>query len=115
MKRLILAATLLCALPGAQARGATGSYATVGARSCAIFLRDQQARSWAYNADAAWVAGYLTAYNAQTPDTADILGGSDISSVLLWLQTWCKANGSAGLAEGMSELTKDLFPRRYRK
>jgi hypothetical protein len=115
MNKLILAAMLLCAIPGARARDSGGSYATVDARSCATFLRDQQARSWAYNADAAWVAGYLTAYNAQTPDTADILGGSDMSSVLLWLQTWCKANGAAGLAEGMSALTADFFPRRYRK
>jgi hypothetical protein len=115
MKRLILAAMLLGAMPGAQARDSAGSYATVEARSCATFLRDQRAHGWAYDSDTAWVAGYLTAYNAQTPDTGDILGGTDLGSAMLWLQTWCKANGAAGLAEGMSDLTKDFFPRRYRK
>jgi hypothetical protein len=115
MKGPILAALLLGAIPGAQARDSAGSYATVEARSCAAFLRDQQAHGWAYDSDTAWVAGYLTAYNAQTPDTGDILGGSDLSSAMLWLQNWCKAHAADGLAEGMTALTADFFPRRYRK
>ena len=61
MKRLILAAVLLGALPAGWARDAGGSYATVEARSCTAVLQDRKARGWEYNADAAWVAGYLTA------------------------------------------------------
>ena len=79
MKRLILAAMLLGALPDAWGRDAGGSFATVGARTCGVYLQDQRDHGWAYNADAAWVAGYLTAYNALTPDTGDILGSTDMS------------------------------------
>ncbi len=114
MKRLILAAILLGAIPGVWARDASGSFATVDARSCATFLRDQQAHGWDYNADAAWVAGYLTAYNAVTPDTGDILGDTDMSGALLWLQGYCKAHPAQGLAEGLAALTAELHPRRLR-
>jgi hypothetical protein len=114
MKRLMLAAILLGAMPGAWARDAGGSYATVEARPCAAFLQDQKARGFDYNADAAWVAGYLTAYNALTPDTGDILGGTDLSGALLWLQNYCQAHPSQGLAEGTAALTAELQPRRLR-
>jgi hypothetical protein len=114
MKRLILAAMLFGAIPGAWGRDAGGSYATVEARSCADYLQDQQARGFAYNADAAWVAGYLTAYNALTPDTGDILGSTDMSGAMLWLQDYCKAHPSQGLAAGTAALTAELQPRRLR-
>lgn len=114
MKRLILAAALLAAMPGARARDAAGSFETLGARSCATYMRDKQAQGWAYNADAAWVTGYLTAYNALTPDTSNILGETDVSAALLWLESYCKVHPSSGLAEGMLALTAELYPRRHR-
>jgi len=40
MKGLILAAALLATMPGAWARDATGSFETVGAKSCSSFLGD---------------------------------------------------------------------------
>ena len=114
MKRLIVAATLLAAMPCAWARDTAGSFETVGARSCAAFLQDKRAHGWAYDADTAWVTGYVTAYNALTPDTSNILGDTDVSSAMLWLQNYCKANPDSGLAEGMLALTAELYPRRHR-
>ncbi|HKI63721.1 MAG TPA: hypothetical protein VKA16_03755 [Burkholderiales bacterium] len=114
MKGLILAATLLATMPGAWARDATGSFETVGAKSCGSFLQDRQAHGWAYDADTAWVTGYVTAYNALTPDTGNILGDTDVSGAMLWLQNYCKANPSNDLAEGMLALTAELYPRRHR-
>jgi hypothetical protein len=112
MKRLILAAVLLCVLPCARARDAGGSFATVEASSCATLLQDRKARGWAYNADTAWVAGYLTAYNALTPDTNDILGGTDLSGAMLRLQRYCEAHPADSLAQGMLALTAELYPGR---
>lgn len=114
MKRLILAAALLCMVPGAGARDAGGSFETVGAKSCAAFMRDHEARSWAYNADTAWVTGYLTAYNALVPDTSNILGATDVSGAMLWLQKYCTAYPGNGLAEAMLALTAHLYPDRSR-
>jgi len=114
MRRLILAAALLCALPGAWARDASGSFETVGAKSCAAFMRDHKAQRWAYNADTAWVTGYLTAYNALTPDTSNILGDTDVSGAMLWLQKYCQSFPTHGLADGMLALTAHLQPNRSR-
>jgi hypothetical protein len=112
MKRLILAVLVLGALPSAWGRDAGGSYATVEASSCADLLQHRQARGWAYNADTAWVAGYLTAYNALTPDTNDILGGTDLSGAMLRLQRYCEAHPADSLAQGMLSLTAELYPAR---
>jgi hypothetical protein len=112
MKRLILAAILLGAIPGAWARDAGGSYATVEARSCADMLQDRKARGFEYNADTAWVAGYLTAYNALSPDTGDILGGTDLSGAMLRLQRYCETHPAQSLAQGMLALTAELHPGR---
>jgi hypothetical protein len=112
VKRLILAVTLLGAIPGAWARDAGGSYATVEARSCDALLQDKKARGFEYNADTTWVAGYLTAYNALTPDTADILGGTDLSGAMLRLQRYCEAHPADSLAQAMLALTAELYPGR---
>ena len=114
MKRLIVAAALLCMAPGAWARDASGSFETVGAKSCAAFMRDHKAQSWAYNADTAWVTGYLTAYNALVPDTSNILGDTDVSGAMLWLQQYCLAYPDNGLADAMLALTAHLYPDRFR-
>ena len=114
MKRLIVAAALLCVACGARARDASGSFETVGAKSCAAFMRDHKAQSWAYNADTAWVTGSLTAYNALTPDTSNILGGTDVSGAMLWLQKYCLAYPDNGLADAMLALTAHLYPNRFR-
>jgi hypothetical protein len=70
VKRLILAVTLLGAIPGA----------------------------WAYN--------------ALTPDTADILGGTDLSGAMLRLQRYCEAHPADSLAQAMLALTAELYPGR---
>jgi hypothetical protein len=61
-----------------------------------------------------WMNGYLTAYNALTPDTVSILGSSDLQSAQLWMEKWCRANPLRTATEGMLELTTELYPRRYR-
>jgi hypothetical protein len=114
MRRLILAAALLCTISGALARDASGSFETVGAKSCAAFMRDHKAQGWAYNADTAWVTGYLTAYNALSPDTSNILGETDVSGAMLWLQKYCQSFPTRGLADGMLALTAHLQPNRSR-
>lgn len=114
MKRLVLVAALLCTAPGAWARDASGSFETVGAKSCAAFMRDHKAHSWAYNADTAWVTGYLTAYNALKSDTSNILGETDVSGAMFWLQKYCDAYPDKGLADGMLALTAHLYPNRFR-
>jgi hypothetical protein len=61
-----------------------------------------------------WLAGYVTAYNAATPGTYNILGSNDLKSATLWLYNWCKANPQRSLAEAAEALTIDLYPARHK-
>ncbi len=62
-----------------------------------------------------WIAGYVTAYNRQTPDTYDIFGQTDISAMLLWLENFCKQKPLVSFAAATWLLTDELHPRRIRK
>ncbi len=62
----------------------------------------------------AWVAGYITAYNRQTPDTVSLVGGFDLNSAMSWLQNYCRAHPLSNLSGAMEALTVELYPGRYR-
>jgi hypothetical protein len=62
----------------------------------------------------AWVSGYISAYNRQTPDTYDIANGQDSSNFLLWLDLWCQSYPDASLGAGMEKLTSKLATHRRR-
>ncbi len=62
-----------------------------------------------------WVAGYITAYNRQTPDTYSIRGQTDLSAMLLWLENYCKEKPLGTFAYAMALLTNKLHPKRIRR
>jgi hypothetical protein len=62
----------------------------------------------------AWVAGYISAYNRQTPETYDIANGQKSSNFIPWLDRWCQANPDKSLGSGMEKLTSELAASRRR-
>lgn len=62
----------------------------------------------------AWVSGYISAYNRQTPDTYDIANGQKSSSFILWLDRWCQSYPDKSLGSGMEKLTSELAKHRRR-
>jgi len=62
-----------------------------------------------------WIRGYITAYNSQTPDTYDIQGNTDLESIELWLDNFCKENPLKELGEAMQFLTDELYLTRIIK
>lgn len=113
MKKILFAAMLLVSV---TAWGATpdGAYWSHGARSCGVYLGDRAKNNLDETADEAWVAGYITAFDAFVPDTFNILGNTDLQSVMVWLDNYCKAHPLRNLADAMSDLTAVLYPRRYK-
>jgi len=89
-------------------------YATQGPISCGIWVKDRQKDGWAFASDALWIAGYITAYNSQTPDVFDILNKTDMESVFLWMDKFCQENPLNKMAQGMEVLTNELWPNRKR-
>lgn len=91
-----------------------GAFQSQGQRSCGTFIEARNSRSDQGGYAGAWIGGYITAYNAITPNTYSILGASDYNSVILWMENWCKANPLSSVTSGMEELTIALYPRRYK-
>ena len=59
-----------------------------------------------------YVAGYLTAVNFHLDDTYNILGSSDIPSVLLWLEKYCGKEPLSNIQVGLALLVIELYPNR---
>jgi hypothetical protein len=61
-----------------------------------------------------WIGGYLTAFNRMSPETWDIVGGgnANISTVALWLTSYCKDHPKTVLATAMLAYTEAMQPKR---
>jgi hypothetical protein len=115
MARAILAVALLAATSGASGADRDGVYAFHGVRNCWDYLIWRRTpNSVEHGMVGAWVAGYLTAYNRQTPDTVSILGKTDLRGALQWIERWCHAHPAESLGDAMKALTEEFHARRYR-
>jgi len=116
MKRLgliVLVLSFAITTP-ATARDKDDMYWVQGAISCGEWVKFRKEDSWEAIASKAWIVGYITAYNLQTPDVFDILGSTDTESAYLWMDKYCQENPLSHLAKGMRALTKELWPNRKR-
>ena len=59
-----------------------------------------------------YVQGIIDEYNILTPNTYSIIGNSDITSVMLWLDKYCNENPLSSLNSGIGVLIKELYPNR---
>ena len=59
-----------------------------------------------------WLGGFLTAYNWLKPDTVSILGKSDLTSAILWIENYCRANPLQSTGGAAILLTEELYPQR---
>ncbi len=100
-------------IASANAADSTGDYVTVS-ESCGTFVRDYTRGGSLRYQSQAWVNGYVSAYNRLMSDTRDIRGGTDMESMMLWLNNYCREQPLKSLDDAMEVLTKELFPRRLR-
>ncbi len=124
MKRTIFVLAIFLFLPAiVNAGDIDGIYAgqrTNGKMpSCGQYVvaRDEGRRGDDINQNVfiSWVAGYITAYNRQTPDTYSIRGQTDLEAMLLWLDNYCKEKPLGTFAYAMALLTNELHPKRIRR
>jgi len=91
-----------------------GTFSIQGASSCGNWVKFRKEDGWAAAGLQAWIAGYISAFNTQTPDVYSILGSTDLESALLWMDKYCQENPLKDLADGMFVLTDELWPNRKR-
>jgi hypothetical protein len=58
------------------------------------------------------IVGYTDAYNTWVNDTCDILGDTDLDSVLLWLENFCRERPLNNVATGLHQLMLELHETR---
>jgi hypothetical protein len=65
----------------------------VGNKRCGQYVVDarQPERGFVYET---WLSGYLTAFNAYNPGSADILTGTDFDGAVVWIKDYCREHPS---------------------
>lgn len=115
MRATILLTAALFAVAPAAAADKDGLFAIHGGRSCWDYLVWKDSNNGVALAQVdAWVAGYITAYNRQTPDTANILGNTSLQSAIQWVEKWCRASPKSNLSMAMNALTAEFHARRHK-
>ena len=111
--RMFFAAVLLLSFTHAWPADNDGKFMMHGPISCGTFVEARKSESGKQQI-ALWMAGFITAYNWRTLDTADILANTDMAGALLWMENYCRAHPLESVVHGAMQLTKELFPKRRR-
>jgi hypothetical protein len=76
--------------PGAQSVEVT-QYGS-GFKSCETYIDGRDPQSLDYTEFLGWLGGYLSGVNAISLKTNDVLGSSDLTQAIYWLDSYCNAN-----------------------
>ncbi len=116
MKRILFAIALSAVPAATMAADTDGAYGSLRPESCREFRRviASDERTPSLMNIRGWIAGYITAYNRQTPDTYDILGVTEFDAALRFIDGYCKAHPLDNLTAAMEALTEDLYAKRHR-
>jgi hypothetical protein len=81
--------------------------------SCGSWLQQRKSELW--RNEAAWVLGYLTAYNKMVwKGGSNIAAGTDPAGIEAWLDTYCRAHPLETIEAATQALTTELLKRRGR-
>jgi hypothetical protein len=91
----------------AQARSASGDFATlgVGSQSCAAYLTARHKGGIAEERFVTWTEGYLSAFNLIVSNTYSILGQREPGDALVWLDTYCNQSPDARYVNAVAAMT----------
>ena len=115
MKRIVLALALAAGAGPLLGADKQLAYWSQRPASCRDFLRVYRADERKPESEGVrnWIAGYVSAFNRQTPDTYDIVGVSKFEQVLQSVERFCKENPLSDVAAAMEAVTTDLYPARH--
>ena len=112
--RIILGVLIIALSLQAQAADPEGNYAIwgKGQKSCFRYIKDRSAgEDEAYKY---FIMGYLTAFNAITPETYSISGSMTLDEIMTWLDDYCKPNQMSGIERSLIEFIDSQYTTRYR-
>lgn len=114
--RIMIVALIICLSVQGQSHAAdkSGNYAIwgKGQKSCYRYLKDRSATAGEAYKD--YIMGYLTAYNAMTPETFSISRNMNLDEIMTWLDDYCDLNQMHGLEQSLIEFVSTHYEKRYR-
>jgi hypothetical protein len=72
-----------------------------GFKSCSAYLYAREQSNVDETAFVDWLGGYLSGVNAISLTTDNILGNSDLTAAIYWIDNYCRANPRAHFAEAV--------------
>jgi len=107
--------SMAMATGASDASDADGNYVVwgAGATSCNTYLTARETDA-DLSKHKGFLMGYLTAYNAMTPDTVRISGNSDLNDLLAWLDDYCDGHRLDSFERAIKHLLQDLEPRKWK-
>ena len=111
MKKLIIAALLVCLVTPAWAANSKGQYEILGYgnNSCGTWTKHRKAGAW--YGTAGWVLGIVTGYNAYTDGVYNIAEGTDNQGLLAWIDNYCSSNPLEKVLAATNALVEHLKTR----
>ena len=97
-----------------QAADRSGNYAIwgLGQKSCFRYSKERAAaEDGPYKS---YIMGYLTAYNAVTPETYSISRDMNLDEIMTWLDDYCDAHQMHGMESSMLEFISAHHEKRFR-
>ncbi|MCK5499274.1 MAG: hypothetical protein KAI77_08735 [Gammaproteobacteria bacterium] len=91
-----------------------GMYMSRGDISCGEWSDDRKNGGSSETTATSWILGYISAYNAQTPDVYDITSGIEVGSISLSMDKFCRVFPLSHLSDGVQVLIESLWPNRQR-
>ena len=115
--KMFLAAALFPVIcMGADKNGNFGSALPADLKYCDNYLTALDAcvngHCYKQNLYNAWLNGYITAYNAYTDDTFNIVGKRDAKELNYWLANYCKKHSNSSFDSAVGHLIVELIPQR---
>ena len=72
-----------------------------GSKPCSVYLYAREQSNADEIAFVDWLGGYLSGVNAMSLTTNDVLGNSDLTAVIYWIDDYCRANPGVPFAEAV--------------
>lgn len=112
--RVIIALVITGLSLQVQTADKSGNYAIwgKGQNSCYRYLKARSATADEAYKD--YIMGYLTAYNAVTPETFSISRNMNLDEIMTWLDDYCDLNQMHGLEQSLLEFIAGHYEKRYR-
>ena len=111
----MLGCLLFLFIHSAPAADKSGSYAIWGAgqKSCYNYSKTRNTGDDSFYRY--YLMGYLTAYNAQTPETYRISAANDLIAILAWFDDYCAGKPVHSFDQAVMEYIIEQHPKRHRR